>query len=87
MQPLPAELQEAAAILDMLAAGRIPGQTAVLKAALALATYCRRTNADRDILDAAAGLELLATGETLDLDAVGRQRARTLAQIVRHAVP
>ena len=87
MQPLPPDLQEAAAILDVLAAGRIPEQTAVLKAALALNIYCHRTNADRDMLDAAAGLDLLATGGTLDLDAVGRQRAWTLAQIVRQAVP
>lgn len=80
-------LQEAATVFDVLAAGNIPDKAAVLSAALALNTYCQRPNADRDMLDAAAGLELLATGRTLDLDAVGRQRARKLAQIVRQAVP
>jgi hypothetical protein len=80
-------LQEAAAVLDALAAGRIPERRDVLNAALILNTYCLRTNADRDMLDAAAGLERLATGGTLDLDATGRQRAQMLAQMVRHAAP
>lgn len=83
MHPPHSDLQEAAAVLDALAAGRIPDKTAVLEAALVLNTYCQRTNAARDMLDAAQGLELLATGRTLDLDAVGRERARKLAQIVR----
>ena len=80
-------LQDAAAVLDALALGRIPDRTALLSAAIDLNTYCRCTNADRDTLDAAAGLETLATGGTLDLDATGRQRVRKLAQIVRHAIP
>jgi hypothetical protein len=78
-------LQEAAAVLDTLAAGRVPDRAAVLAAALALSTHCSRTDPSRDMLDAAAGLETLATGGTLDLDATGRQRAAKLAQIVRQA--
>jgi hypothetical protein len=38
---------------------------------------------NRDILDAAAGLNIIATGGTLDLDDAGRHRARELAQAVR----
>ena len=82
-----ARLQDAAAVLDALASGRLPDRTAMLSAALDLNTYCRRTNADRYMLDAAAGLEAFATARTLDLDATGRQRASKLAQIVRQAIP
>ena len=39
--------------------------------------------ADRELLDAAAGLKALATGGVLNLDNAGRQRARTLATYVR----
>ena len=80
-------LQDAAAVFDALAAGHNPDRAAILTAALDLNTYCRRTNADRYMLDAAAGLETFATGGTLDLDATGRQRVRKLAQIVRQAIP
>jgi hypothetical protein len=59
----------------------------VLAAALALTAHCSRTDASRDMRDAAAGLEILATGGTLDLDASGRQRAAKLAGLVRQAVP
>ena len=81
------DFQQAAAVFEALAAGRTPDRADVLNAALVLSTYCQRTNADRDLLDAAHGLERLATGRTLDLDATGRQRATKLAQIVRHLVP
>ena len=81
------DFQQAAAVLNVLADGGIPDKTAVLNAALILNTYCQCTNADRDLLDAAHGLELIGTGRTLDLDATGRQRATKLAQIVRHLVP
>ena len=81
------DFQQAAAVFAALAAGRTPDRADVLNAALVLSTYCQRTNADRDLLDAAHGLERLATGRTLDLDATGRQRATKLAQIVRHLAP
>lgn len=82
-----ARLRDAAAVLDALALGCIPDRTALLSAAIDLNTYCQGIDASRDLLDAAAGLETLATGGTLDLDATGRQRVRKLAQIVRHAIP
>ena len=79
-------LQDAAAVLDALASGRLPDRTAMLSAALDLNTYCQGIDASRDLLDAAAGLETLATGGTLDLDATARQRALKLAQVVRQAM-
>lgn len=80
-------LQEAAAVLDAMGAGRTPDPTDVLNAALILYTYCQRAEVTQDMLDAAAGLEIMATGGTLDLDEVGRRRATALAQVVRRAVP
>ena len=80
-------LQEAAAVLDAMGAGRTPDPTDVLNAALILNTYCQRAEVTQDMLDAAAGLEIIATGGTLDLDEVGRRRATALAQVVRRAVP
>ncbi len=50
---------------------------------LALDTLTRITRASRDIIDAAAGLNTLATGGALDLDEAGRRRARHLAAAVR----
>lgn len=82
-----ARLRGAAAVLDALALGRIPDRTALLSAALDLDTYCHGIDASRDLLDAAAALETLATGGTLDLDATGRQRAMKLAKVVRQAIP
>ena len=82
-----ARLRDAAAVLDARALGCIPDRTAMLSAALDLNTYCHGIDASRDLLDAAAGLEALATARTLDLDATGRQRASKLAQIVRQAIP
>ena len=82
-----ARLQDAAAVLDALALGRTPDRTAMLTAALDLSTYCQGIDASRDLLDAAAGLETLANGGRIDLDATGRQRASTLARIVRQAIP
>lgn len=87
MNSKPHPLQEAAAVLDTLAEGKTPDRVSVLAAALALTAHCRRTDASRDMRDAAAGLEILATGGTLDLDATGRQRAAKLAGLVRQAVP
>ena len=82
-----ARLRDAAAVLDALALGRIPDRSALLSAALDLDTYCHGIDASRDLLDAAAALETLATGGTLDLDATGRQRAMKLAKVVRQAIP
>ena len=80
-------LQDAAAVLDALAAGHNPDRTAMLSAALDLNTYCQEIDASRDLLDAAAGLETLVNGGRIDLDATGRQRAMKLAQVVRQAIP
>ena len=79
-------LQDASAVLDALASGRIPDRTAMLSAALDLNTYCQGIDSSRDLLDAAAGLETLARGGMLDLDATGRRRAMKLAQVVRQAM-
>ena len=53
--------------------------------ALALDTLCRKVVVDRDILEAAAGLQMLAEGHAPDLDAAGRARAADLAAAVRKA--
>jgi hypothetical protein len=53
---------------------------------LALDTLIKTTSASRDLLDAAAGLQILATGGTLDLDEAGRLRARQFAEAVRQLV-
>ena len=87
MKSSPPDLQEAAAVLDALGAGQPLNRTDVLNAALILNTYCQRAEVTQDMLDAAAGLEIIATGGTLDLDEVGRRRATALAQVVRRAVP
>ena len=76
-------LHQAADALDALAAGRIPARAELIAGALTLKTLCIRIAPDRDLLDAAAGLETLATGGTLDLDEAGRHRAAKLAEIVR----
>lgn len=76
-------LLDAAKALDDFAAGNTPGRTTLLSGALALNTLIHSGQADRDILDAAAGLEAAATGGCLDLDADGRKRAASLAIVVR----
>lgn len=77
------QLTLAAAVLDDLAAGRSLGQSDAIAEALTLDTMVRTYPApSRELLDAAAGLELLATGR-LDLDDVGRAHAGVLAQHVR----
>jgi hypothetical protein len=76
-------LEDAAAALDALADGRKPDRALVICGALALDTLVRWTLPGRDLLDAAAGLNIIATGGNLDLDAVGRLRARELAAAVR----
>ena len=61
----------------------MPERSALLSAALIVSNLCYRDGADRARKDAAAGLEALATGGTLDLDAAGRARAAKLAALVR----
>jgi len=78
-------LIDAAHTLDALAAGDTPDLARVLSGALALDTLVRNGLADRDLLDAAAGLQAVATGGALKLDATGRARAATLAAAVRAA--
>lgn len=76
-------LLDAASVLEDQASGRAPDRTRVLSGALALDTLCRNGSADRDVLDAAAGLQQLATGRGLELDEIGRARAARLAQMIR----
>lgn len=76
-------LLDAVRALDELATGHQPDRATLLSGALALNTIIHRGQADRDIRDAAAGLESMATGGCLELDATGRQRATVLALAVR----
>ena len=76
-------LLNAARVLADQAAGRVPDRARLLSGALALDALQWSGEADRDILDAAAGLKRLATGGALDLDQVGRARAAALAAAVR----
>jgi hypothetical protein len=76
-------LNNAAAALDALADGIDPDRLQVLVGALALTTLLIRVSPDRDLLDAAAGLDALATGRKLLLNREGRARAATLAARVR----
>ena len=76
-------LIDAAYALDEQAAGRPPDRRRLLLGALALDTLVSRGGADRDIMDAAAGLRRLVEGGTLELAESGRQRARHLADHVR----
>jgi hypothetical protein len=68
-------LIDAVYALEEQAAGRTPERSRLLAGALALDTLVRRGEQDRDILDAAAGLSALATGERFELDERGRARA------------
>ena len=76
-------LHAAADILDDMASGIPVERSRLIAGALALDTLRLLGEADRDCLDAAAGLEVLATGGRLDLDATGKKRAGVLAQAVR----
>jgi len=79
-------LEDAAAALEALAAGETPDRTAaLLVAAQHLDTLCTRGLADRELLDAAAGLKAIATGGVLNLDNAGRQRARAVAAYVQQS--
>lgn len=76
---------DAADVLDDLAAGRTPDRAKLIAGALALQTLVQQGRASRDILDAAAGIETVATGGNLELVASGRERAAALAIVVRNA--
>lgn len=78
-------LLDAASVLEAQAEGRTPDRAQLLAGALALDTLCREEVVDRDVLDAAAGLQMLATGGAPDLDENGRARAAHLAAAVRKA--
>jgi hypothetical protein len=86
--PLNSPLTDAANVLDGLAAGIVMSHTSIITAALALDTLIKTstTPVSRDLLDAAAGLEILATGGSLDLDDAGRSRARKFAETIRQLV-
>jgi hypothetical protein len=71
-------LLEAAEALDALANGMQPDRVTVITGALALDAL-RWSTLDPDILAAAHGLAIVATGGSLDLNGVGRTRARQLA--------
>ncbi|MEO7206835.1 MAG: hypothetical protein ABI145_08605 [Steroidobacteraceae bacterium] len=73
--------------LDTLAAGLVPERLSTLAGALALSTLCKRITPDRDLIDAAAGLDALASGRELDLNEEGRARAAKLAERVRRELP
>ena len=79
-------LLDAALVLDDLAAGRTPERSMLLAGALALDTLIRRGQATSEMKDAAAGLEAVATGGDMELDASGRKRAALLAIAIRAAV-
>lgn len=64
-----------------------PDRARLLTGALALDTLRHAGTADRDLLDAGAGLQTLATGGALELDMQGRDRAALLAAAVRRLVP
>jgi hypothetical protein len=67
-------LNDAAYALDELAAGRKPERPRLLSGALALDTLCHQGDADRALLDAAAGLRIIAAGGDLDLSGEGKAR-------------
>lgn len=76
-------LETAAQVLDALATARVPDRWQVFTGALALLNVMLRGPCDRDLLDAAAGMDALATGTQLPLNDDGRARAATLAARVR----
>ena len=83
-----AGLEDAAIALDALAAGMVPDRARVIAGALAMDTLILFWRwASRDLLDAAAGRRVIATGGSLDLDEAGRRRARHLAEAVRECAP
>ena len=81
-------LLDAAYALDELAAGRAPDRARLLAGSRALdSVRGEGTTADRDLLDAAAELHLVAAGATVDLTKRGRARAAAWAAVVRRLSP
>ena len=76
-------LNNAAEVLYTMAAGGVPDRLQVLAGALVLTNLCMRVTPDRELIDAAAGLDALATGRGLNLDEAGCARAAKLAVRVR----
>lgn len=75
-------LQDAVDVLSDQAAGRlVQSRSQLISAAVSLETAGLDTTS-RDILDAAAGLNLLARGGDLLLDQKGQERAAHLAMVV-----
>ncbi len=68
--------------LEALAGGRMPERSTLIAGALWLQTAARRNRDSRDLLDAASGLEAVATGGHLDLDNTGRARASHFADLI-----
>ena len=78
-------LFDAAYCLDELSVGRMPDEDRLLAGAMALHTRRLMGIADHNLLDAAAGLEALASGGKFDLSEHGQARAAVLAALVRKA--
>jgi hypothetical protein len=77
-------LLDAAYALDELAAGRAPDRARLLSGAQALDNVrVEGGPSDRDLLDAANELYLVAGGATIDLTKRGRARAAAWAEAVR----
>jgi|HubBroStandDraft_6_1064221.scaffolds.fasta_scaffold1158403_1 hypothetical protein len=77
------DLQAAIEALELLAAGKpVPRTSALIAATLELDTLAA-SQGDRDLRDAATGLQTVVSGGTLDLDEGGRARAAALADRVR----
>ena len=78
-------LLDAAYCLDELSVGRMPDRDRLLAGARALHTRRLMDTADHNLIDAAAGLEALATGGKFYLSEHGQARAAILAALVRKA--
>jgi hypothetical protein len=77
-------LVDAVYALDELAAGRAPDRARLLAGARALdGVRVEGASADRDLLDAATELHLVARGATVDRTKRGRARAAVWAEAVR----
>jgi hypothetical protein len=74
-------INDAIEVLEQLAAGAAPSRDKALVGALALEALA--PSASRELLDAAQGLRIVASGGSLGLDVAGRQRAADLAAYVR----
>jgi hypothetical protein len=77
-------LLDAAYALDELAGGRLPDRARLLAGVRALDQVRVAANSsDRDLLDAANELHLIARGATVDMTKAARARAAVWAEAVR----